>query len=143
MLSLSASLAELTIIFCPGDRCFLTSEYMTTWAHCVSDAPLASLSITNGHMSADGLGKLLEPHSGTLRSLQLYYVSFGDNDDLRPMFERLSTFPMLDTLDLMGLAQRGTDVAIDLETLGSVFSARGRAAVKKLWRKSMFGYCVE
>lgn len=143
MLSLSASLAELTIIFCPGDRCFLTSEYMTTWAHCVSDASLASLSITNGHMSGDGLGKLLEPHGGILRSLQLYYVSFGDNDDLRPMFERLSTFPMLDTLDLMGLAQRGTDVAIDLETLGSVFSARGRAAVKKLWRKSMFGYCVE
>lgn len=143
MMSLSASLAELNITFDHKDRCFLTSEYMTTWAHCVSDAPLTSLSITNGHMSADGLGKLLEPHSGTLRSLQLHYVSFGDDDEPLAMLERLSGFPMLDTLDLVGLARRGTDVAIDMETLGSVFSARGRAAVRELWRKFMVGYCVE
>jgi hypothetical protein len=143
MLSLSASLAELNIAFCHKDRVLLTSEYMTTWAHCVSDAPLTSLSITNGHMSADGLGKLLEPHSGTLRSLQLYYVSFGDDDEPLAMLERLSGFPMLDTLDLVGLARRGTDVAIDMETLGSVFSARGRAAVRELWREFMVGYCVE
>lgn len=143
MLSLPASLAELTVTFCPGDRCFLTCEYMTTLAHCLSDAPLTSLSITNGHMSSDGLGKLLEPHSGTLRSLQLYYVSFGDNDDPYPLFERLSKFPMMDSLDLIGLTRRGADIAIDMETLGSVFSARGRAAVKELWRKFMACYCVE
>ena len=143
MMSLSASLAELNITFMPQDRCFLTFDYMSTLAHCISDAPLTSLSITNGHMSSDGLGKLLEPHSGTLRSLQLYYVSFGDDDDPFAMLERLSAFPMLDTLDLIGLARRGTDIAIDMETLGSVFSARGRIAVKELWRKFMSSYCVE
>lgn len=116
---------------------------MTTLAHCLSDAPLTSLSITNGHMSSGGLGKLLEPHSGTMRSLQLYYVSFGDNDDPYPLFERLSKFPMMDSLDLIGLTRRGADIAIDMETLGSVFSARGRAAVKELWRKFMACYCVE
>jgi len=143
MLSLPASLAELNVSFCPRDRCLLTSEYLTTLAHCLSDAPLASLSMINGHMSSDGLGKLLEPHSGTLRTLQLYYVSFGGNDDPYPMLERLSAFPMLDTLDLVGLAQHGTDVAIDMETLGNAFSARGRMAVQELWRKFMDSYCVE
>jgi hypothetical protein len=143
MMSLSASLAELNITFLPRDRCFLTFDYMSAWAHCLSDASLTSLSIANGHMSPDGLGKLLEPHSGTLRSLKLYYVSFGDDDDPFAMLKQLSAFPMLDTLDLIGLAQRATDIAIDMETLGSVFSARGRAAVKDLWRKFMGCYCVE
>jgi hypothetical protein len=143
LLSLPARLTELNITFCPGDRCFLTSDYMSTLAHCLSDAPLTDLSMTNGHMSSDGLGKLLEPHSGTLRSLKLYYVSFGDDDDPFAMLKQLSAFPMLDTLDLIGLAQRGTDIAIDMETLGSVFSARGWAAVKDLWRKFMGCYCVE
>ena len=143
MLSLAAELAELNIAFCHRDRCFLASGYMSTLAHCISDVPLTSLSITNGHMSSDGLSKLLEPHRTTLRSLQLRFVSFGDDDDSSQMFERLSTFPMLVALELVGLTQRGADVAIDMETLGSFFSARGRTAVKELWRKFLACYCVE
>lgn len=142
MMSLSALFAELNITLLPGERCFLTFDYMSAWAHCISDAPLTSLRFTNGYMSAGGLGKLLESHSETLESLQLHYVSFGDNDDSFAVFERLSTFPMLDTLDLIGLTQRNMDIAIDMETLGSVFSARGGTAVKELWRKFMVSYCV-
>jgi hypothetical protein len=51
MLSLAASLAGFNITFCCRDRCFLTSEYMSTLAHWISDAPLTSLSITHGHMT--------------------------------------------------------------------------------------------
>ncbi|KAM0703551.1 hypothetical protein Q7P35_009490 [Cladosporium inversicolor] len=143
MLSLSSLFAKLNITFLPGERCFLTFDYMSAWAHCISDAPLTSLSITNGYMSAGGLGKLLESHSETLKSLQLYYVSFGENDDSFAVFERLSNFPMLVILDLIGLTQRSMDIAIDMENLGSVFSARGRTAVKELWQKFMGCYCVE
>jgi hypothetical protein len=94
-------------------------------------------------MSSEGLSKLLEPHSTTVQSLQLHFISFGDNHDSSAMFERFSTFPMLGTLDLVGLMQRGADVAIDMETLGSLFSARGRAAVKELWRRFLACDCVE
>jgi len=145
MLSLAASLTELNITFCHRDRCFLNSDYMSTLAHCISDAPLTSLSITNGRMSSAGLAMLLESHSETLRSLQLHYVYFSDHDDsaeIRAMFERLSTFPMLAILDLIGLTHCGIDVAIDMETLGSFFNARGRMAVKELWRTYMASYCV-
>jgi hypothetical protein len=116
---------------------------VSAWAHCISDALPTSLSITNRHMYSDGLGKLSESHSGTLRSLQLHYVSYGDDDDPVAMPERLSAFPMVDTLDLIGLARRSTDIAVDMETLGSVFSARGRVDVRELWRKFMGRYCVE
>jgi hypothetical protein len=143
MLSLAASLAELNISFCHRDRCFLSSEYMSTLAHCISDAPLTSLSITNGHMCSDGLGKLLEPHKTTLRSLQLHFVAFGDDDDSSLVFEQLSTFPVLVALDLVSLTQRGADVAIDMQTLGSVFSARGRTAVREMWRKFLACYFGE
>ena len=143
MLSLAASLAELNISFFQRDRYFLTSRYMSTLAHCISDAPLTSLSITNGHMSPDGLSKLLEPHRTTLQSLQLRFVSFGDDDDSSLVFEQLSTFPMLASLELVGLTQRGADIAIDMETLGSFFSARGRTAVEELWRRFLACYCVE
>jgi hypothetical protein len=143
MLSLAASLAELNISFFQRDRYFLTSRYMSTLAHCISDAPLTSLSITNGHMSSDGLSKLLEPHRTTLQSLQLCFVSFGDDDDSSLVFEQLSTFPMLANLELVGLTQRGADIAIDMETLGSFFSARGRTAVEEPWRKFLACYCVE
>jgi hypothetical protein len=143
MLSLATSLAELNISFCHMDRCFLSSGYMSVLAHCISDAPLTSLSITNGHMCSDGLGELLEPHRATLRTLQLHFVAFGDDDDSAPMFERVSAFPVLVALDLVGLTQRGADVAIDMETLGSVFSARGRTAVREMWRKFLACYRVE
>jgi hypothetical protein len=143
MLSLSASLAELDISFLSRERCYLTFDYMSTWAHCISDAPLTSLRFTNGHMSAKGLGKLLESHSETLQILHLYHVSFGDDVGSFAIFERLSTFPMLITLDLICLTQHGRDIAINMETLGSVFSARGRTAVKDLWRKFLASYCVE
>jgi hypothetical protein len=143
MLSLAASLAELNISFCHRDRCFLTSRYMSTLAHCISDAPLTSLSIKNGHMCSDGLGKLLEPHRTTLRSLQLRFVAFGDDDDSSLMFERLSTFPVLVALDMVGLTQRGADVAIDMQTLGSVFSAGGRTAVREMWQRFLACYFVE
>jgi hypothetical protein len=143
MLSLAAGLVELYITFSQRDRCFLTSGYMSTLAHCISDAPLTSLSITRGPMCSDGLSKLLEPHRTTLLSLQLRFVSFGDDDDSSLMFERISTFPMLVALELVGLTQRGADVAIDMGTLGSFFGARGRTAVKELWRKFLACYYVE
>jgi hypothetical protein len=143
MLSLAAGLVELYITFSQRDRCFLTSGYMSTLAHCISDAPLTSLSITRGHMCSDGLSKLLEPHRTTLLSLQLRFVSFGDDDDSSLMFERISTFPMLVALELVGLTQRGADVAIDMGILGSFFGARGRTAVKELWRKFLACYYVE
>jgi hypothetical protein len=143
MLSLAAGLVELYITFSQRDRCFLTSGYMSTLAHCISGAPLTSLSITRGHMCSDGLSKLLEPHRTTLLSLQLRFVSFGDDDDSSLMFERISTFPMLVALELVGLTQRGADVAIDMGTLGSFFGARGRTAVKELWRKFLACYYVE
>jgi hypothetical protein len=78
-----------------------------------------------------------------LLSLQLRFVSFGDDDDSSLMFERISTFPMLVALELVGLTQRGADVAIDMGTLGSFFGARGRTAVKELWRKFLACYYVE
>jgi hypothetical protein len=143
MLSLAAGLVELYITFSQRDRCFLTSGYMSTLAHCISGAPLTSLSITRGHMCSDGLSKLLEPHRTTLLSLQLRFVSFGDDDDSSLMFERISTFPMLVALELVGLTQRGADVAIDMGILGSFFGARGRTAVKELWRKFLACYYVE
>jgi hypothetical protein len=143
MLSLAAGLVELYITFSQRDRCFLTSGYMSTLAHCISGAPLTSLSITRGHMCSDGLSKLLEPHRTALLSLQLRFVSFGDDDDSSLMFERISTFPMLVALELVGLTQRGADVAIDMGTLGSFFGARGRTAVKELWRKFLACYYVE
>jgi hypothetical protein len=140
LLSLASSLEELTITFRRGDRCFFTSAYMATLVHCLSDAPLTHVSITNGNMSADGLGELLLSHSSTLWDLQLHYVSFGPQDASFAMFEKLSASLVLDSLELFGLVQDGLEVAMDRKTLSGCFSARGRVAVADLWWEFMACY---
>jgi hypothetical protein len=133
LLSLVTSLEEFTITFRRTDLCFLTSTYMAILTHCLSDAPLKHISITNGNMSAEGLGELLLSHSSTLRNLQLHYVSFGYRDFPPAMFGKLSASLVLDCLELYGLVQDGVEVAMDRKTLSSCFAACGRVAVADLW----------
>ena len=140
LLSLATSLEELAITFCRGDRCFLTSAYMATLTHCLSDAPLTHISITNGNMSAEGLGELLLSHSSTLRNLQLHYVSFGVQDASFAMFEKISASLVLDSLELFGVMQDGLEIAMDRKTLSSCFGARGKVAVADLWWEFMACY---
>jgi hypothetical protein len=133
LLPLATSLEELVITFRRGYHCFLTSSYMATLTHCLSDAPLKNISIVNGCMSASGLGALLLSHSSTLRSLQLHYVSFGPRDVPLAVFEKLSTSLVLDSLELFGLTQDELEIAMDRKTLSSCFGARGKVAVADLW----------
>jgi hypothetical protein len=115
---------------------------MATLTHCLSDAPLTRISITNGRMSANGLGRLLLSHSSTLRSLQLHYICFGARNRTFVMFKNLSASVDLDFLELFDLTQRGLEVARNRKALGICFRARGKQAVADLWTEFLACYNV-
>lgn len=74
-------------------------------------------------------------HRHGLRSLKLHYASFGDVDDYVAVFERMAKTLSSEQLELFGLTQPGVDIAVDLKTLGSCLGAKGREAVRELWRR--------
>jgi hypothetical protein len=86
---------------------------MAVLRDCFSNKTLTSISLTRGHMSANGLGKLLESHSQTLQDLQLRYITFGDGDNFMAMFAQICAFTNLDSLDMIGLRQGGVKLKVD------------------------------
>jgi hypothetical protein len=127
-LSVPTSLAELDINFYRKDRCYFTSAYMAVLAECLSNASLTSISITHGHMSAAGLGNLLESQGRTLQSLRLCSISFGDGDNSVAMFNHIRASTMLNCLELDHLTHGNSIIAMDWKAPSCNLSARGKAA---------------
>jgi hypothetical protein len=140
LLSVPTSLAELDINFYRKDRCYFTSAYMAVLAECLSNASLTSISITHGHMSAAGLGNLLESQGRTLQSLRLCSISFGDGDNSVAMFNHIRASTMLNCLELDHLTHGNSIIAMDWKAPSCNLSARGKAAVQDLWRHYMACY---
>jgi hypothetical protein len=140
LLSVPTALAELNITFCERDRCYLNSAYMAIIAKSLSNAPLASISITEAHLSAAGLSNLLESQGRTLQSLRLRQISFSDGDNSWAMLGQVRASTMLRSLELFDLTHGDSPIAMDWKAPGSSFSARGKAAVQDLWRHYMACY---
>jgi hypothetical protein len=140
LLSVPTALAELNIIFDERNRCYFNSAYMAIIAECLSNAPLTSTSITEAHLSAAGLGNLLESQGRTLQSLRFRRIYFSGGDNSWAMLGQVRASTMLRSLELFDLTHGDSPIAMDWKAPGSSFSARGKAAVQDLWRHYMACY---